>query len=111
MDDSSFGDAIAGHTDLMRGLYDRIDEDELVELWKKSEKRTSLNSNDSYEEFENTIKTLRSEIATIKEENQTKIDEALRIERQNMKSDFESQSKELYNKIFELMDKLEQKSK
>jgi integrase len=110
MDDSSFGDAIAGHTDLMRGLYDRIDEKELLELWKKSEKRTSLNSDNSSEEFENTIKTLRTEIANIQEENQTKIDEALKIEKANMQIQFESQSKELYNKIFELMDKLEQKS-
>ena len=57
------------------------------------------------------MNALRSELANSQKENQTKIDEALRIERQNMKSDFESQSKELYNKIFELMDKLEQKSK
>ena len=113
MDDSSFGDAIAGHTDLMRGLYDRIDDKELLTLWKKSEKRTSLESDNSVvqEELENTVNALRSELANSQKENQTKIDEALRIERQNMKSDFESQSKELYNKIFELMDKLEQKSK
>ncbi len=51
------------------------------------------------------------EMFTMKGENQTKIDQTLRIERASMQIQFEKQSKELYDKIFELMDKLEQKSK
>ena len=112
IDDSSFGDAVAGHTDLMRGLYDRIDDSELLQLWKKSEKRTSLNSDNSVaeEELQNTVNELRSELANSQKENQTKIDQTLQIERASMQIQFEKQSKELYDKIFELMDKLEQKS-
>ena len=113
INDSSFGDALAGHTEYMRALYDAIDEDKLLEMWKKSEKYTSLNGDYSAksQELETTIATLRDELAVTHKENQSKIEEALKIERANMNNQFEARSKELYNRIFELMDKLEQKSK
>ena len=90
MNDSSFGNAIAGHTDSMKALYDRIDPDKLVAMWVDSETLTSLVSDNSAKttQLEKTVDVLKSELEETKIENQRN-------------------NKELYDKIFDLMNQIE----
>ena len=90
MNDSSFGNAIAGHDFAMKELYDGIEPQELLEMWKQSEKYTSLLNDNSQqtEELEKEVSTLKSELNQSKEENQ-------------------KNNQELYEKIFDLMNQIE----
>jgi len=90
MNDSSFGNAIAGHDSQMKELYDGIEPHQLLDMWKQSEKYTSLLNDNSKqaEEMEKEVNTLKSELNKSNEENQ-------------------KNNQELYEKIFDLMNQLE----
>jgi hypothetical protein len=93
LNDSSFGDVIAGHGEAMKALYDRISPEELLEMWIKSEPLTSLEVDNSTntDELEKVIDTLKSEMLNMKTENQ-------------------KTTKSLYDKIFDLMSQIDKKS-
>ena len=90
MNDSSFGNAIAGHDDKMQELYDVIEQKELLEMWIESAKYTSLQADNSRrsEELGKEVTSLKTELKKSKEENKRN-------------------NQELYDRIFDLMNQID----
>lgn len=103
IDDSSFGDAIAGHEDSMKAVYDRFSPKELLDMWKKAEPLLSLKNDneDLTEELEKKCEVLTDQLSTLKEEYDDKIKKALKEQQVSFTNEIQSREMRLYEKFFE----------
>ena len=105
IDDSSFGDAIAGHDENMKAVYDRLGPKELLDLWKRTEPLLSLSADmDSLtDELEERCRVLTDEISNIKQENDIRMKKALDEQKRIFVQEIQQREAKLYDKIFKLM--------
>ena len=97
-----FGDHMAGHQDgaAMKGIYDRMPDDMVMELWLKAEPLLSLENNSSEE-----IELMQNEIKLLKEQAELREEET----KKTIAEIQERHIEELAKQQVELMESLEEK--